>query len=131
MCTYLYIYIIFSFLGWLFEYLVFNKKQHDRLLDLIFGVKLPLLSLYGFMACGLYFINTFNISLPFKVLMAFIFISTFECLSGLIAESIFKKQTWKYPNGVCNGYISLPTSIFWTVLSLFFFIGFDKIFPKI
>jgi uncharacterized membrane protein len=125
--NYLYIFILFSFLGWLFEYLAFNKDGHHDLLELIFGVHLPLLSLYGLMACGLYFINTFNISLIYKMLIALVFINSFECTAGLISESIFKKQTWKYDGGVCNGYVSLPTAIFWSVLSLIFFIIFQNV----
>ncbi len=119
---YLSIYIIFSLLGWVFEYIAFDKMQYDRLLYMLFGIKLPMLSLYGFMACGLYFINEFNISLIYKVIIAIIFVNLFECIAGLISERILGEQTWKYDGGICKGYISFSTAIFWGIMSTLFFL---------
>jgi uncharacterized membrane protein len=45
--NYLIIFLLGSFLGWLYEWLFFKKNVHDGITDKLYGLKLPILPLYG------------------------------------------------------------------------------------
>lgn len=130
---YLVVFIIFSILGWIYEYTVWNKSKPDGITKTLFHVDIKALPIYGVGAIILLFIydNLKEYSLLHKVILAALFINIMECILGLCSYKFYGYQTWKYNSELCYGYISLPTAIFWTFCSFIFFILMDKISSKI
>ena len=116
------IFIVFSVLGWLFEYIVFNKN-HDAI---------PFLPIYGFGAVIIYLISKIfhDYSIWVKTFVAFILINSMECIGGCLSYQLYGYKTWNYDNTndivFCNGYISLRTGICWALISFIAFAAIDK-----
>lgn len=127
------IFFVFSIIGWYYEYIVFNKHEGDKVSKKLFNINLPMLPIYGVGAIILFLIhkNLKNYSIWFKTLIAFILINTMECLLGYVSYTFHGYQTWNYNSddniSYCDGYISVQTSIWWTVLSFITFLILDKI----
>lgn len=125
------LYIIFSLIGWIFEYIAFNKSGPDRLIRKYTEVNLPLLQIYGLGAVILYLIHKKMSSSPLwqKLTVAYILINLMECVMGQLSYQSYGVQTWKYDDNLlpsCDGYVSVGTSIFWLFLSYVGFWALDR-----
>lgn len=130
---YIIIFFIFSILGWIYEYAVWNKSSPDGLSKAIFHTNIPFRPLYGFAGILLLCIysNFTKDSLFTKVVMAAITINILECIAGLCSYKYHGYQTWHYNSNLCYGYISLPTALFWTFMSFIFFVLLESLdFPN-
>jgi uncharacterized membrane protein len=106
--------IMASFIGWLFEAIIFNKYTPDNI------TKLPILPIYGFGFLLLYFISSLNISLIYKILLSFILVNSLECIGGLLSLKVNGYHTWNYKSSICKGYISWYTAVFWLIIIILF-----------
>lgn len=119
------IFIIFSFIGWLYETILsrFTKKKPcDTLLYAIFNKCVPFLIVYGL--GGLLLMNFNKIlscNVYLKALISVLFISMLECLIGQLSLKYNKYHTWQYPKEyipTCDGYISVGTSLVWYIMCI-------------
>jgi uncharacterized membrane protein len=132
---YIIIFIVFSVLGWMYEYMLFNRTGPDGITKKLFDFNLPILPIYGVAGVLLLFIHeNFNsYSMLQKVIIASILLNFMECLFGLSSYEFYGYQTWKYESNtipMCHGYISLLTWIWWTFFIYLFFKGMDIIKTK-
>ena len=114
------IFYLFSFFGWILES-TFVSVVKKRIINRGFCTG-PWIPLYG---CG--GVVMLFVALPFynSAIMVFfagmVGASVLEYVTGIIMEKIFSIRYWNYtgtPFASKNGYISLPTSIVWGVLTL-------------
>ena len=124
-------FIIFSLLGWLYEYIIFNRAEPDGITKKIFDVSLPILPIYGVGGIILLFIyeKMRDYSLIVKVITASIVINLMECVLGISSYKFYGYQTWKYDRTMipmCYGYISLIAWIWWTFMIYIVFNSIDK-----
>ena len=128
---YIIIFLLFSNLGWIYEQILLKSDGSDTLIKKISNINIPLFSIYGLAGIIIYFINDNfkNWSLIEKVLVATIILNVLECLSGKLSYWVNGYKTWDYTKlfsfTICDGYVSLETAIFWTLLITIIFIGFD------
>jgi uncharacterized membrane protein len=130
MIKYILTFIIFSFLGWVYEKTLslFTKKQTcDTLLYAIFNRCVPFLTIYGLGGIILVILfNTLQCGIIMKSIISTLFISMMECIFGQLSLRYNKYHTWQYPKEyipTCDGYISVGTSLIWFILC----IGFLKL----
>lgn len=133
--TYLIAFILFSFLGWVFEFIFFDQVHSVNLSEQIIGIRLPFLYAYG--VCGVILLLIYNLldSYPLlvKIIIASIIINMTECGIGLVSHKFYGYQTWKYDHNMiplCHGYISLITGFGWTILIGIFYYILDKLYHK-
>lgn len=118
----LFIFYMYSFLGWCFESLVVSVRQRPiRWVNRGFmhGFFLPL---YG-SGCVMMLV----VSLPFQNNLIMIFIAGFfgatllEYVTGVIMEALFKIRYWDYSQRKLNyrGIICIRSSLAWGVLTIF------------
>jgi len=129
---YIVVFILFSVLGWIFEYMLFNRTGPDGVTKKLFNCNLHILPIYGIGGIILLFIyeNFKSYSMLQKVIIASILLNLMECLLGVSSYKFYGYQTWKYDSSIlpmCYGYISLLTWIGWTFLIYVFFKGMDFI----
>lgn len=129
MLSYLLIFFLFSYLGCVYEYILTGKCS--SIIDKLFGIKLHALPMYGLGAAMLLYISRTNYSLFTKVVIAFFTINFMECCIGKLSHKLYNGYpnypTWKYTRlPMCDGYISLPTAIWWTLLSFIFLVVLQK-----
>ena len=132
MIKYIIIFLIFSFLGWLYEYTLFNRDKPDGVTKKLTGISIPILPIYGIGGVMLLFIYDYlkNYTLFTKIIVAAISINIMECLSGLMSYEFYGYQTWKYNDNMiptCYGYISLITMIWWVFLIVVIYKIMDNI----
>lgn len=111
----LYLFLIYSFLGWVLETsvsLITQRKLSNRGLN---GG--PVCILYGFTAV-IMFIGLHELSGVWLVLGAMIYGTVLEWISGRLIERCFRVRLWDYSHIRWNldGYICLPVSVCWGVL---------------
>jgi uncharacterized membrane protein len=128
---YIVIYLMFSFIGWLFEYLVFKKSVSDKVIKKLFDINIPTLQIYGLGATILFIIqdNMCNYSIATRIMISFVMINSKECVAGLLSKAFYGYRTWHYSEAsipFCQGYISVRTSCFWLLLISCFFIIADR-----
>ena len=117
--------IVFSFIGYFFEAILFNNYRPDTL-NILFGFNLPLKFIYGIAALLLIVIDDqlSEYNLLIKTLIATLIITLYECLAGQISLYLNSYQTWNYSQTfypLCNNYISIEISAYWFLLILIFF----------
>ncbi len=132
MIRYIIIFFIFSIIGWIYEYIVFNRNKPDGVSEKLFDMKFPILPIYGLGGIILLFIyDTFNeYTLLQKVLISVLLINIMECLVGCLSYRFYGYQTWKYSDDmipVCYGYISVYSGLVWLIGSFMFFGILDKL----
>lgn len=126
------LFVLFSFIGWLYENLFFKKVpydgiSHNLLKPYSIDVKLPLLPLYGVGGLLIIFIDKQNLSILTKIIIASLTINVLECIAGLLSYQFYGFQTWKYESmTMCRGYISLYTGIWWMLLISMYYIVSNK-----
>ena len=130
MLKYIIIFLIFSILGWIYEYILFNRRGPDDILNIYFNIKLPFITLYGLAGVLLILIyeNTKEYSMIIKLLITFIVLNLLECWAGLYTYGVYGFQAWKYDYNripFCYGYISIITGLWWTFLSFIIFKGLE------
>lgn len=116
-----FLFIIYSFLGWIIETSFILFMQHHFSVRGLLGYGLPLAPQYG-----LFGIVIVKLLSPLKkkplllLLEAFCITSILEYLFGVVERNIFHMKTWDYSDipFSYDGLISLPISICWSLLSL-------------
>lgn len=123
---YIIVFIIFSLLGWLYEYSAFNRIRSFDATKQLFNIDLPILPIYG--VGGLLLLLIYekleSYTLLTKVLVAGVIINLMECVLGICSYYFYGHQTWKYDNSnmpSCYGYVSVFTGLWWLLLSFVFF----------
>lgn len=132
---YIIIFLLFSLLGWLYEHIFLKVNNYDTICNKLFNLNIPIFSIYGVGGMILLFIheNIKNVSFLEKVIIATVIINVMECIAGKLSYMIHKYKTWNYDNykfPLCDGYISLSTALWWTILIaiiLKIFESFDSI----
>ena len=128
---YLLIFLVFANLGWIYEVMILNLNSKDTICKSFTDIPVPILSIYGFGGILIYLIysNFKNLTFVQKVLLTTIIVNIMECVAGQISWRINGYKTWNYEGiskcTLCDGYISLETIIWWTVLVIFVFMFFD------
>lgn len=118
-----YIFVIYSFLGWLIETIYIFFKKH-RAIENSFP-RGPFSPIYGFGAILIVlFAMPFQSNLFLFLLFAIISSSILEYLSSLFFDKIFHITWWNYSDEFPNlhGRISLKHSLFWGILSVLIFL---------
>ena len=115
----LYLFCIYSVLGWVVEVLFFliktGKLQKRGILN---GAYCPL---YGFslVISTIVVSNTIN-NIFFEFLICAVICTFFELITGLIFDKVLHHKMWDYNNIKYNfgGYICLPFAIIWGISAL-------------
>ena len=118
MAEYCIYFIIYSFLGWIYESLFYSAQLKKPVnTGFLHGCLCPI---YG-LACVVNLALLYRIENNTKVfLISIIIISIIEYLVSYILESVFGKRWWDYSNWPCNlnGRISLISSLAFGILSM-------------
>ncbi len=121
--TWLYIFILFGFAGWLLE-LVFRSWDKGGPALNEFHWRLPFLPIYGFGALYLVGLQPTFQSLPFfgRGLIYALALTAIEFTCGIGTELFFKKRFWDYSKKPFNlyGHIDLETFFYWFALGMAF-----------
>jgi uncharacterized membrane protein len=128
MLDYLIIFILFSIIGWLYEWYIIGKQKYDGISEKLLGIKLPLLPIYGSIGIFLLYIHKTIENPVNRIWVSFVCISILECIFGLCSNKFYGYQTWSYNKKtipLCKGYISIVTSFYWSILSGIFFMLLD------
>lgn len=120
------IFLVYSFAGWIYERVFFGKKNPDGVFKKLFNVEIPFLPIYG--VGGVLLLLIYLLQIPFwtKVVISILVLNTMECIAGLISYQFHGYQTWNYSSQLCYGYISLGSAIVWTIGSIWFFLIADR-----
>ncbi len=125
-----FLFIIYSFLGWIIEQLYSLFKLHTFQSDSFLTI--PLKPMYGIaMTLLIIFFEQFNINNIYILLfLCFIIPSLIEYISGYLLYHLLKKSYWDYSSFKYNfnGYVCLRFSLYWTLLS---WIGITYVNPII
>lgn len=111
----LWLFLIYSFVGWILETIFAITKQRKIInRGLING---PFCTVYGFTGV-LITVALKDLSGVWLFLFSAIYASAIEWVAGKIIEKICHERWWNYENNKFNlgGYISLQTSVLWGVL---------------
>lgn len=111
----LWLFLIYSFVGWILETIFAITKQRKIInRGLING---PFCTVYGFSGV-LITVALKDLSGVWLFLFSAIYASVIEWVAGKIIEKICHERWWNYENNKFNlgGYISLQTSVLWGVL---------------
>jgi uncharacterized membrane protein len=131
MKKYIFLFLITSLLGWVFEYLYDEKKSEKCGDSVVQGLNLclPMHSLYGIFAIimlGLreYLKQKSNFVLFITII---VLIGLFECIIGKVSKIFNGKKKWDYTNDkkhffvMCDGYISMSSVVVFGVMSFLYF----------
>lgn len=134
------IFIIFSFLGSLIEFIasLFSGKgfAYDQAIYLLTGLKLFFIPLYGLVGMIIFSFETlmikFKLPLCIRGLIHGLTITIIELIFGYLGFLILKIKFWDYSNHFLNlqGYISLEMFLLWSVIGFLFsfiFISIKKL----
>lgn len=111
----LWLFYIYSFLGWIFEVVLAACKQRkfaNR--GLVNG---PFCVIYG-IAAVLMSVGLREMSGPWLFLLATVYATAVEWVAGHLIERAFRERWWNYSDMKWNldGYICLPMSLCWGLL---------------
>lgn len=124
-----YLFVIYSFLGWVIETtFVSIKQKHPVNIGFLDG---PFSPIYGFGALLIiFFVSPFQNNLFFLFIFSIITASILEYLTSFIFEKIFNVTWWNYSKEPLNlhGRICLEASLYWGLLSVLLLIF---IHPKV
>lgn len=122
---YILYFILFSFVGLIFEYLL-GSVLYSKGIYGLFKIKMPLIFFYGFGFLILVYFEKYiyskKASIYFKGLMNGLIIILYELFGGLISILVFGHNLWDYSTHFLNfyGIISLPASLIWIILGYLF-----------
>lgn len=113
MLSYIIVFIVLSFFGWIYEYIFFHKDSPHHMLPI-----------YGVGGIIVLFISKLQISTFLKILLSSILVCLMECVAGLMSLKINGYHTWQYTNcSTCKGYLSIYSGLLWVVLITIYFKG--------
>lgn len=123
---------VFSFLGYIFEAIVFNNFNPDTL-SIKLGITLPFKFIYGGAVLLLILIDRWlpQYNALIKSLIATLIITFYECILGQISLYVNGYHTWDYSQNfypMCNNYNSLSISTGWFFLIFIFYALFHYMF---
>lgn len=83
----------------------------------------PYLPIYGFGIVALYILSSFKFHIILRICIFGITMTLFELIAGLILLKRFKMRLWDYRSNKFNykGLICPLYTVFWTILSMFFY----------
>ncbi len=116
-----FIFIIYSFIGWVLESLYKSILQKRIVNSGFLGG--PFCPIYGCGALIMYFaLESLKSNIVFLFLAGFIILSIWEYIVGFFLELVFKTKYWDYSDKFCNinGRVCLLNSFFWGVLGILF-----------
>lgn len=125
-------FIIYSFLGWVWETAYVSVKQ-GRIVNRGF-VNGPFCTIYGFGAVSVYLIlRPVSGSLPGLFLGGIVVATALEYVTAVLMESIFHTSWWDYSDQKFNfqGRICLGASLGWGFFSILLFRVFQPVIVKI
>ena len=118
--NYIRLFILASFIGWVYEYLLTKERPHSTDLESILQYKnVPLLTIYG--TCTLMVMIIYDYlecNVCFKILISAMMVTVAECIIGKISYKINRRKMWCYPNSYiacCDGFISVKATFIWTI----------------
>ncbi len=114
-------FVIYSFLGWVLESVVRTVCER-KIINTGFLIG-PFCPIYGFGAIiMLLFLNTFENNSILLFFIAFVVLSLWEYLVGVLLEKFFSTKYWDYSDHKFNykGRICLANSIAWGILGVLF-----------
>ncbi len=127
MLKYLFMFGLFSFIGWILEFFYRGIRQ-KKILNPGFmnGCVVPL---YGFGAvicdliCNYFETVDSKYNVFWEFLIAIVILSVLEFVTGLILDKVFHMKLWDYSKHPLNikGYICLQYSIMWGLLFLLYY----------
>jgi len=113
-------FVIYSLVGWILESAyktcLFKKFVNSGFL---FG---PFCPIYGFGALIMYLFTGLKGKYALLFITAFVILSVWEYLVGIMLEKLFKTKYWDYSEDKFNfqGRLCLKNSIFWGILAIIF-----------
>lgn len=120
---YLFLFVTGGMLGWILE--VFYRRYFGGARKWINPGFLsgPFLPLYGTGICLLYLVSDLEIHFAIKVILFAIVTTLIEYFTGLFFLKYYKTRLWDYSSLKFNvqGLIAPLYSLYWTILSLFFY----------
>ena len=129
---YFYIFIIYSFLGWLMEVLLVSLQQRKiTARGVLIG---PWCPIYGFGALFVTLLLKKYYEDPIVLfIMSFLLGTILEYITSYLMEKIFKARWWDYTNHKfhINGRVSLTTSLGFGLLGVILVYVFNPFFLKI
>ena len=129
---YFYIFIIYSFLGWLMEVLLVSFQQRKiTARGFLIG---PWCPIYGFGALFVTLLLKKYYEDPIVLfIMSFLLGTILEYITSYLMENIFKARWWDYTNHKfhINGRVSLTTSLGFGLLGVILVYVFNPFFLKI
>ena len=129
---YFYIFIIYSFLGWLMEVLLVSFQQRKiTARGFLIG---PWCPIYGFGALFVtLFLKKYYEDPIVLFIMSFLLGTILEYITSYLMEKIFKARWWDYTNHKfhINGRVSLTTSLGFGLLGVILVYVFNPFFLKI
>lgn len=114
-------FIIYSFFGWVLES-IFKSILQRKLVNSGF-LHGPFCPIYGFGAIiMLLFLNNFKDNVFLLFIVAFVILSVWEYIVGVLLEKKFNTKYWDYSNNFFNikGRVCLMNSTFWGILGVMF-----------
>ena len=117
----IFIFVIYSFIGWILESL-YKSIIQKRIINSGFLIG-PFCPIYGYGALIMYYaLESLKNNIFILFVASFIILSIWEYIVGLLLEITFKTKYWDYSDRFCNmnGRVCLLNSCFWGVLGCVF-----------
>lgn len=123
------VFVIFSFLGSLIEFIssiIFGGVAYDKMIYLLTNLKVFFIPFYGIVGMIIFsfenLMSKYKFPIYFKGIINGLTITLLELIFGFLGFLIFKVKFWDYSNQFLNlgGYISLEMFLLWSVMGLIF-----------
>ena len=117
----IFIFVVYSFIGWLLES-IYKSILQKKIINSGFLIG-PFCPIYGYGALIMYYaLDSLKDNVILLFLGSFIVLSIWEYLVGVFLELVFKTKYWDYSEKFCNinGRVCLLNSCFWGVLGTIF-----------
>lgn len=117
----IFIFVIYSFFGWILES-IYKSILQKKIVNSGFLIG-PFCPIYGYGALILYYaLKGFTDNILILFVVSFVVLSIWEYIVGVLLEFIFKTKYWDYSNNFLNinGRVCLLNSFFWGILGVLF-----------
>lgn len=128
----IFIFVVYSFIGWLIES-TYKSILQKKLINSGFLIG-PFCPIYGCGALIMYYaLDYLKNNLVLLFIGSFIILSFWEYLVGVFLETVFKTKYWDYTDKFCNinGRVCLLNSCFWGILGSLFILYINPFICKI